>query len=237
MKRMLRPIVNRSLPAEWTVVTVGSGGAEGLRLLIDPQCEKFYWTGGHEPHLQDALRAQLRGGMRFWDVGSHIGYFALSAARIVGATGRVLAFEPMPDNLTRLRRNIELNAAENVTVVARAVAAETGAMTMYARTYSGVVSTLTWTLEASPEDVERRMVNLTTLDAMVGDHEMPDLVKVDAEGAEVDVLRGAALLRAAGVRFLVEFTDATKLREAKTLMPNYDFVLLADNHYMVAPAS
>ncbi|MFN2445117.1 MAG: FkbM family methyltransferase [Vicinamibacterales bacterium] len=235
LKRMLRTLVNRAVPAERIVVTVGSGGAEGLRLLIDPRCEKFYWTGGHEPHIQDALSARLRPGMRFWDVGSHIGYFALQAARIVGATGCVLAFEPMPGNGTRLRRNIELNAAENVTVVARAVAAQTGAMRI-ARTDAGIASTFTWTLEESPNDVERRMVDVTTLDAMVGEHGIPDLVKVDAEGTEVDVLRGAVTLRAAGVPFLVEFTDDAKLREAESFMPEYDFVLLADNHYMVAPA-
>jgi len=235
LKRVLRPLVNRAVPATTTIATVRGGGARGLRLLVDPQAEKFYWTGDHEPHLQEALRAELRPGMCFWDVGCHIGFFALQAARLVGPAGSVLAFEPMPDNQERLRRNIGFNDSDVVTVIPKAVAARRGSMTMYAR--GSCASSLMWTLNASLQDVESRPVEVTTLDEMVEVHGMPDLVKIDAEGTEVDVLRGASRLIAARVPFLVEFMDAAGLLEAKRFMPGYGFKLLADNHYAARAAA
>ncbi len=96
MGRTLRPIANRLLPNRPIPVTVLSGPAKGLRLVIDPRNEKSFWTGAHEPETLSVMAQFLRPGSVFWDVGSHIGMHALFASRCVGPDGHVHAFEPAP---------------------------------------------------------------------------------------------------------------------------------------------
>lgn len=237
LKRALRPLVNRVVTQGESDVQVQTGGGEGLRLRVDLSREKYYWTGEHERHLQAALQDALRPGMTMWDVGAHIGFFALQASRLVGPSGSVRAFEPMPDNRLRLEANIAANSAHNVVVVPEAVSATPGDATMYAR--SG--SSLMWTLDADADDLsgETRHVRVTTLDELASsEDEVPALIKIDAEGAELDVLRGSRqLIAARNTTFLVEFMTAALLEEARTLMPRYEFKLLGDNHWLVTPSS
>lgn len=234
-QRLFRPLLNVVLPSEVTTVTVRAGGGAGLKLVIDPQSEKFYWTGNHEPHIQEALKAELRPGMQFWDVGTHIGFFSLQAARLVGDGGCVRAFEPMPDNIDRIKRNIELNGASNVTVVPVAVSAEAGSATMYARHGSSLM----WTLDPTLGDTPSGSVPLATLDSYLDEFGVPDLVKIDAEGAEVDVLRGSSTLIAEGrTSFLVEFMSEDLENAGRELLAAYSFVPLGDNHWLLrAPNS
>jgi len=108
--KLLRPLVNRFAPQGLTWVEVRSGGAHGISLLIDAQKEKFLWTGLHEPAVQRALAEQLRPGMTFWDVGAHVGFFTVLAARLVGEGGHVHAFEPVEENQRRLRAAVDAHA-------------------------------------------------------------------------------------------------------------------------------
>ena len=62
------------------------------------------------------------------------------------------------------------------------------------------------------------------------------MIKIDAEGAEVDVLRGGvALLREHRPTLIVEFSDEARLVEAEVLLPDYAFELLSDLHYVLRP--
>jgi hypothetical protein len=117
VQRAFRPLANRVLSREPITVRVRGGRAEDLRLVIDPQSEKFLWSGIHEPHVDEVLARELKTGMRFWDVGAHVGYFALQASRLVGPDGLVVAFEPIEENAARLRRNVDLNSAAHVVVI------------------------------------------------------------------------------------------------------------------------
>ena len=78
-----------------------------------------------EPEVENVLRAFLRPGDTFVDIGANIGIFSLLAARIVGPSGRVIAFEPVPITLEKLRANILLNDLQNITVVPAALCDET----------------------------------------------------------------------------------------------------------------
>src|SRR3954453_20560144 len=75
LKKLLRPLVNRALPDELTEVIIRDGPGRGLRLRIDPQREKYYWAGSHEPHVQAVMAS--RGTV--WDIGAHVGFMALIA--------------------------------------------------------------------------------------------------------------------------------------------------------------
>lgn len=230
LTRLARPVVNRLVPTRHAVVTVKGGPAKGARLLIDPRLEKYYWSGLHEAHVQQLI-AHLQPGDCFWDVGAHVGFMSCLAASRVGPSGSVFAFEPIPHNRQRLIANAGLNGAD-IQALAYAVSRDSGTMTIRSR--GG--SSLMWTLEQGIEDAESLTVPVTTLDAMLGAAEYPTLVKVDTEGVEVDVLRGAQrLLRDARTSFVVEFTDARRLDEGRSLAPQHRFTLLGDGHWLIAP--
>ena len=88
---------------------VQGGPAKGLWLHLNPRTGSLYFAGGCEPAVQEALAEHLRPGMVVADVGANIGFFALLAARLVGSTGRVFAFEADPEVATRFREHIVRN--------------------------------------------------------------------------------------------------------------------------------
>src|ERR1017187_7387482 len=69
----------------------------------------------YEPETKILLSNIIRPGMTFLDVGAHVGHYTLLAARLVGPTGHVYAFEPEPENYAILTKNIALNGYTNVT--------------------------------------------------------------------------------------------------------------------------
>lgn len=229
--KLLRPFANRVLPAAETVVTVRSGPASGLRLPIFPRSEKYYWTGAHELHVQDAIASYLQPGMRFWDIGAHIGLFTALAARAVGPHGAVVAFEPMPANRERLLRTIRLNAASAVTVLDIAVAPTDGVMPLHAND-----ATTMWTLVAERGETEAISVTARSLAALMSEYGAPDLIKVDAEGAEVAILESASeALRRALPALLVEFTDRSGVERVQAVLPEYAAEWLGGSHWMLQP--
>jgi FkbM family methyltransferase len=228
--RLMRPLLNALLPSEPTVVSVRSGAAANARLLILPRQEKFYWTGEYEREVQAAIRQYLVSGGHFWDVGAHIGFFTLIASRAVGPTGQVHAFEPYPPSRERLRRTIALNELGNVVVHEDAIAAVEGPSVLHAHSLSPM-----WTLIAARGEDDGVDVRCTTIVALAELLGVPDLIKIDAEGAEVDVLRGALAVLSGDRRpvVIVEFSDRDLLEEARSLLPNARFVSLSDRHWIL----
>jgi FkbM family methyltransferase len=147
-------------------------------------------SGNLESSVQEALVRHLGPGDVVYDIGANLGFFSLVAARMVGPTGRVFAFEPAPDNAEAIRRNAELNLVSNLVVVPRAVSARGGLARLQ------VVDDQSWSrLEEFGEhpDTERVLeVETVTIDELVGSAELPPpaLVKIDVEGAELAVLEG-----------------------------------------------
>lgn len=227
MSRLLRPLVNRLAPEGQTWVAVRSGPAQGVKLLIDAKKEKFLWTGLHEPAVQQALTELLRPGMTFWDVGAHVGFFTVIGARLVGAEGRVHAFEPVEQNRARLEAAIEKNGCGNVTVHEVALSSTPGEAVLHAHDSSAM-----WSLAGEGSGVT---VHTETLDSL--DLPPPDLVKIDAEGVELEVLRGGReLLSEVRPALLVEFTTEKLVEEARGLLPQYRFDHLDGNHWSLRRA-
>lgn len=160
----------------------------------------------YEPEVIRALRKYLRQGDTCIDVGGHVGYLTLLMARTVGPKGKVVTFEPMPETYQVLKENVSLNGLKNVKLEQAAVGeSETiGSLIFEAN------QQLTWTPSATAYGVRGESKSLsvpvTSLDHYVGNTGLhPRLIKVDVEGAELDVLRGARrVLREDGPTVLVE---------------------------------
>jgi FkbM family methyltransferase len=243
LARITRPVINRVVPEGETVVTIRSGRAKGLRMPIFPRSEKYYWTGAYEPHVQDALANVLEPGMHFWDVGAHVGFFTLIAARIVGTSGHVVSFEPMPGSRTRLKRAITLNHFTNVEVSAFALTNSDGARKLRPPREAGPQragvtaqeSSPMWTLVAGEEaafgvQVETRRVDVVLRSAVTP----PDVMKIDVEGAEIDVLAGGTdLFNASRPALIVEMSNEEVLERCRSLLRQYHFDHLGKNHWLL----
>lgn len=185
---------------ELTRIQVPDGPNRGLTLSIDPRTEIGYLRGDHEPWLSDALHHWLPAGGTFFDVGSHVGYFALVASRCVGPEGRVVALEPDPSSFLRLCDHVEGNGLTNVIPLQAAAWDEAGSVDFASSSAldGGVRGSVTVQGAGGIE------VESITLDELA-DVEAPDAVKLDVEGGETIALRGAKkLLAKRCTRWIVE---------------------------------
>jgi FkbM family methyltransferase len=194
VRRMPRPIVRRlaRLPAlrRWVLprvaeslssrdLTIPRGLARGLTFRPGRSNWPGYAAGTTEPLVQEALAAHLEPGAVFYDIGANVGFFTLIAARLVGPGGWVRSFEPHPETAEVLQHNLTVNNFENVEIVRAAVGAEPGT--------GKIAGNMPLTFHLADEGVE---VPVVTLDEVVASYP-PTLIKIDVEGAEIDVLKGA----------------------------------------------
>jgi len=173
----LRPVVVRTRdgfcieadPAEW----VG---------------QYVYVTGRYEEHTAALMARLLQPGDRFVDVGANIGYLTLHAARLVGPSGSVLAFEPLASARESLVRNVALNRASHVSVLGDAVSDRTGTTVL---NIGPEHHTSTSSLLQVAAGLGEVAVPSVRLDDAISDSPRVRLIKIDVEGAEQLVLDGA----------------------------------------------
>ncbi len=213
------------------VETIRAGVGAGLKINTR-RASGDYASGLNELPVQELLRAQLQPGAVFYDVGANIGFFGLLGARLVGATGQVFAFEPVPQNAALVRENFALNGFAHAQVIAKAVASHAGQVDLLLSRHPGGATLHT---DARLADAERTItVEQVALDDLVfGEHlPAPTFVKIDVEGAELDVLRGMKrLLREVRPRLVFEIDDETEagLRSKAALCSD----LLASFQYQI----
>ncbi len=147
-------------------------------------------TGTHEIQVQQALIRSLRKGDHVWDVGANIGYLALVAARIVGPQGRVVAIEPDAGCAAAIRANAALNGLDAIEVLEAAAASSSGVADLV------VVRDRLWTRLASVGDHHDGEARVEVRTVALDDVERPPptIVKIDVEGAELEVLSGMTRL-------------------------------------------
>lgn len=167
--------------------TVRAGPARGLRLEIGPG-KLGYLLGTNEQAVQNRIAAELSTGDVFYDIGANVGFFTLLAARLVGEGGVVVAFEPVPESAAAIRRNVAANGFTNVLVREQAAFSRTGTATLEVPD-DQVGALLT---SDAHEGTRSITVEVVAVDELVETATIPppDLVKLDVEGAEVDVLSG-----------------------------------------------
>jgi FkbM family methyltransferase len=178
-----------SRPLRWRPVPILSGPGRGLRINLHGSAVAFA-TGTAERPLQSALLSELRPGATFFDVGANVGFMTIIAARLVGPAGRVVAFEPVPENVAAIRENLALNGIDWVDVHETAVARQAGSASLVV---SNVSAFSRLTSVPAPSSVRETIeVAVTSIDEFLASNPQraPDVVKIDVEGAELEVIEG-----------------------------------------------
>ncbi len=185
----------------------GSGVRLGAARLEVPGTRRIRLSVvGGNLHIHRLIDAMVGRGDTVVDVGANIGYNAVYAAMRVGRSGRVVAVEPTPDNLRVLERNLAAAGASNVAVVRAAAGRERGPRALYVRGETSAVNSL-FEQSCYARVTEVLEVPVERLDDLVED--APRLVKIDVEGAELDVLEGMPrLLGAPRLALVVEWHPA-----------------------------
>lgn len=163
-----------------------------LGWLVIPQEEQWLLihfangTGLHEPGTIGVLQALIREGDTVIDVGAHIGLLSLPMATAVGSSGSVVLLEPAPRSAECLRRTIASNGLDaRARVIEAAVSDEDGLVE-----YFPGVNSMMGTLVPGGHVGAPQSVKSVSLDHLLPPGMAVDLVKIDAEGYEIKVLRG-----------------------------------------------
>lgn len=146
-----------------------------------------YWLGTYELDEQKLFERVVKKGDVVFDIGAHVGFYTLLAAELVGNEGKVFSFEPLPRNIFYLKKHIEINNYKNIKIFEVAVSESSGTASFSAsgKTFLGQFS--------KSGELEVRTI---ALDDLINSGEIlpPDVIKIDVEGAEAAVLKGAVSL-------------------------------------------
>ncbi|HUB79448.1 MAG TPA: FkbM family methyltransferase [Bryobacteraceae bacterium] len=154
----------------------------GHRIAIE---ERF------EPKVRKRIQETVRPGMTVLDIGANFGYYTVEMAHLVGPAGRVIAFEPQLRMVAELKANLEINGLDNVLVCTAALSSETGTRTFYLPA-AGNEGFGSFCNNGRAEIAEVTVVPCATLDRSLSEIGIAnvDFVKMDAEGAELQIVEG-----------------------------------------------
>lgn len=170
-------------------------GFKGFPIQVNGQdfriCESLRrWEFGSESEMLSLLSQRLKPGSLFVDIGANFGLHTMVGAMAVGETGQVWSFEPLPDNLRLLYKNISLNKIGDTVRVFESAVSESEADHVSMTNSTGL--SVTASIQSGPGGCQVENVRLDQL-------EIPSnlgLVKIDVEGAELSVLNSARKLLA-----------------------------------------
>lgn len=167
------------------VMRIRRGPAKGMKWVVGSGIHGC-WLGTYELDKQHVMEKYVKPGMAIYDIGANTGFYTLFFAQLAGPKGHVISFEPFPQNAACLINHAALNCLTNVQVVQAAVGNEDG-LAGFSTGHGSYQNALV------ASDSTMLVVPVITLDRFIA-HEgkpIPQLIKIDVEGAEADVLLGA----------------------------------------------
>jgi FkbM family methyltransferase len=186
-----RAVVARALDGREFEHRVDAGPARGVTFLVKMPEDKGIWTGTYESSFASRLAASVTPGTVAYDIGGWHGFFAgVMAAQ--GAS-HVHVFEPLPANAERIRRLVALNPDRKITLHACAAGERESEMDLIIMQETSMAKLEASTFQAENTSATRLRVIVRSIDVLIAADEIapPALMKIDVEGAEVMVLRGA----------------------------------------------
>ncbi len=210
----------------------------GSQVAVDlsDHIQRLMYLGAYEQAETRLARSYLRTGMTFVDVGANVGYFSILSASLVGTSGRVIACEPGPYALERLRQTVAGNNLSQITVVGAGLSDFDGTVKLFEpKGHGNYTPTMVPNIGGEPVSVPVRR-----FDKLAAELGLPrvDLMKIDVEGHEPRVFAGASeLLHTGFVRaVLCEFNDhwlrqtGSSAQELMSLLNRLGFVDVDKRH-------
>ncbi len=181
-QRLLR-LPLRLIPSSAELPILG-GINRGRKWIVGSNVRRC-WLGTYERPMQLLIARRIRLGMAVWDIGANVGFHTLAFSNAVGLGGSVTAIEPQCQNVGFLQRHLELNHSGNVSVLQCGVSDRASICSFSVGRHSSEGR-----LEPSATSYKIPTVTLDDY-AFSYDGGVPDLMKIDVEGAESAALKGA----------------------------------------------
>lgn len=221
-----RWLLARYLEGEEFVHTVDAGPARGLKYPVRLPEDKNVWTGMDELFVSTALRQAIPEGCVCVDAGAWHGFFA-GVMALAGAK-KVYIFEPFPDNCVRIHKLMELNPSLPMQLFQAALGDKSDNFEFRVTQGSDTGKLVNTPIIEQGPDKDCIQVRVHALDELVaaGTIEAPNLIKLDVEGAELLVLKGARTLLACSKPILViEVHSRSLARECYELLREHGYEL------------
>jgi len=165
-----------------TIVPILGSAARGKKWILGSGAHS-QWLGIHEIGKKKVYKKAIKSGSVVYDIGANVGIYTIISSILCGETGHVYAFEPVPVNAKYLKKHVELNKLNNVTIVETAVSDVDGYL-QFKDDGDHCTSHISIDGEIKVES--------QTIDSFVftKKNKPPGYLKIDVEGAEVSVLQG-----------------------------------------------
>jgi FkbM family methyltransferase len=186
IKKILKNL-EKSLKTEFSII-------QGSKMYLDPGDSLDLSINGVYGELDTKIiRDNIKEGDIVIDVGANIGYYTLIFAQLVGASGKVFAFEPEPKNFEILKKNIEVNNYQNIIAEQKIVSDESGMVKLFIAE-KGIVGHRLQQKTDSQKFIEVESILLDNYLKNLNLSEKINFIKIDVEGAEVKVLEGSKIM-------------------------------------------
>lgn len=166
-----------------------------LWIAVNDVNNDWIFAGCYEQLERKFVEKFLKEGMTFLDIGAHHGFYTLIASKKVGKSGKVIAFEPSPRELSRLQLHVKINSCKNIKIESYALSDEEGEANFYV--VSGRDTGCNCLQKPNVlESFQIIKVKTTTLDNYLVKEKLEkiDFIKADAEGAELSIFKGGVSL-------------------------------------------
>ena len=198
LPKIAYPVIRGPLKGARFILGSGAGDGGGASVYFNMV----------ESEQTSAFVSSLKNGMTFFDIGANVGYYSILGARLVGSQGKVVAFEPVIQNIDYLWRHTLINQVRNVTIITAACTD-----TLSLAIFSAGVNCATGHLgEESGSDNKFPVMTISVDEVVDRLGISPNVIKIDVEGAELSVLKGAkdTLIKARPLIFLSTHSDVLK---------------------------
>ena len=186
----------------------------GFHIKLDPinraVDEYVFIHRNWEPDIAAVIQAKLKPGNVFVDVGANIGYFSMLSASIVGKRGKVISFEPIKRLAEQIRFSADYNHFKNIDIENLAMGSIPAVMTLEIMPGNVGGSSLVKQINSGQSEV----VNVSTLDEELKNYDRIDLIKIDVEGYEFQVLKGAEnIIKSCKPEIILEFSPSVYAKQ------------------------
>lgn len=191
LAQLQRWLVARTLDGTSFEHRIDAGPARGVRFWVHMPEDKGIWTGAYEHGFAARIAAAMKPGFVAYDVGGWHGFFA--GVMAANGAAKVAVFEPLPANIERIRKLVALNPALPLELHEMALSDQDGTAEFMVMPETSMAKLTTSQFQPHAASGTRISVRTATIDGLVeaGSLPPPDLMKLDVEGAEMMVLRGA----------------------------------------------
>ena len=209
----------------------------GFKLLVDAHLDQIigrhiYYFGEYEAGTMYVMKKTLKPGDTFLDVGASIGLMTCLASKLVGKTGRVLAVEPSPWAYSMLDYNVKLNEFNNITTFEIALGSKAQQLLIYDGRKGNPGTASLMPLSSGQSG---RAVKVEAIDKLLEAERItvPTVIKIDAEGYELEVLKGAkGLLNSPNAPILIIEYSNLHPQYGGCVLDIYKFIQTINSYYI-----